>query len=977
MATHEREEQLFHSCLELPPAEQSPYLARACHGDAQLQTRVEQLVAAHRRAEKATLNPLRDILGPIPGQDELDTAGEERLPAGRAGDTVGPYRLVRLLAEGGMGSVWLAERNDQIVNRPIALKLPRSAWPRAGLAARMAREREILAAFSHANIARLYDAGFTSEGQPYLALEYVEGRRIDEHCRDKGLDLKARRGLFLQVANAVAHAHAKLIVHRDLKPANILVTEDGQVRLLDFGIAKLLEEGPGRNGELTQLTGRAFTPDYASPEQVAGEPVSVASDVYSLGVVLYELLTQTPPYRIERDSRAALEEAILETDPAKPSDAAADRPLRRALRGDLDTIVLKALKKRPEDRYPTVNAFADDVERYRQGRPVLAQPDRALYRARRFVGRNKLAVGAAAAIVLALIVGATVAVWQARVALAEKERAEEVKDFIASIFRDANPFAEQGQALSATDLLKQAKDRIDRLSATRPELRVELLNLVGASLMGIGDTEAAEGVALQAVKEAGQALTPDHPQAIQARLLMTDVHRYRGRTREMRRELDALLPVVRRRAETDPEDLVRTLENRAHMAFDDGDAREAIDAAQEAFDLAILRLGERHRTTLSVAAILAESLNHPGNRSRADVLPATERAMRLAVRAHPDQPRHPQVIDMRNIYGRALADAGQTRRGVLEMSRALRDASEVFGESSRMAGYIAAGLAPAQRWLGDVKGALENGDRSLAILEKHTQRESFTYAQSLTNRGVTWLAARRGNEALRDLSAAKETFGRIFGRSHWDTLNAQFNGAIALAYLGRFEQAREELRPLRARSVEIRNPMWAAYVLGTVERLAGEYAAALRAHEECLGLIADDSRAGWNRARALAESGLDQLELGNQEQAALRLERARALFAELETVMHPARVEVLVGLGRVRLRQGRPDEALPLLQEADAFWRDFDPENRWSGEAAWWLGRCYAALGRSADARPVLRRARSILARSPIPGDARLAGSSP
>ena len=230
---------------------------------------------------------------------------------GRAGESIGPYSLVRLLAEGGMGTVWLAERTDGLLTRPVALKLPRVAWSRPGAAERMARERDILASLDHAHIARLYDAGLASDGRPYLALEYVEGRPIDEYAREERLDLRARLGLFLQVAEAVAHAHARLVVHRDLKPSNILVTGDGQVRLLDFGIAKLLEQGWTVESELTRSSGRALTPGYASPEQIEGGPLSVASDVYSLGVVLYELLAEARPYTPERDSPAALEEAIL------------------------------------------------------------------------------------------------------------------------------------------------------------------------------------------------------------------------------------------------------------------------------------------------------------------------------------------------------------------------------------------------------------------------------------------------------------------------------------------------------------------------------------------------------------------------------------------------------------------------------------------------------------------------------------------
>ena len=224
----------------------------------------------------------------------------------------------------------------------------------------------------------------TPAGQPYLAIEYVEGTRVDVYCRERQLEVRARLELFAQAAKAVAYAHGKLVVHRDLKPANILVTAEGQVRLLDFGIAKLLEGGEARETRVTELSGRALTPDYASPEQILGEPLTIASDVYSLGVILYELLCDQRPYKLQRDSRGALEEAILQADPPLPSEVA-DARRRHALRGDLDTVVLKALKKKPAERYPTVHALLDDIERHLSSRPVLAQRDSRWYRARKFM----------------------------------------------------------------------------------------------------------------------------------------------------------------------------------------------------------------------------------------------------------------------------------------------------------------------------------------------------------------------------------------------------------------------------------------------------------------------------------------------------------------------------------------------------------------------------------------------------------------
>jgi len=331
----------------------------------------------------------------------------------RAGERVGPYRLERLLGAGGMAEVWLAERADGAFKREVALKLPMLFRLRKDLTGRFARERDILAGLEHPNIARLYDAGFGSEGLPYLAMEYVHGERLTAWCNRHHLGIRERLKLFLQVLDAVQYAHGHQVIHRDIKPANILVTESGQVRLLDFGVAKLLAHEEDET-ELTQLYGRALTPEYASPELVRGDAIDVAADVYSLGVVLYELLTGSRPYRVKASSPTLLEQAIATARVERPSthigvEAGTDRSttqdkLARRLKGDLDAIVLKALAKTPTDRYRSADALADDVRRYLSGEPVEARPDRLTYRLAKFVLRNRARLPAAAVVVLALAV---------------------------------------------------------------------------------------------------------------------------------------------------------------------------------------------------------------------------------------------------------------------------------------------------------------------------------------------------------------------------------------------------------------------------------------------------------------------------------------------------------------------------------------------------------------------------------------------
>jgi serine/threonine-protein kinase len=343
----------------------------------------------------------------------------------KPGDRVGPYLLLRCLGNGGMGAVWLAQRADGSLERQVALKLPHAHWA-PDLAKRLRRERDILASLEHRNIARLYDAGVSEQGRPYLALEYVDGQPIDIYCNQKKLDVPGRVRLFLQVARAVSYAHARLIVHRDLKPTNVLVTAAGGTKLLDFGVAKLLEDESGdatQRTVLTQALGAPLTPSYASPEQIRGERITVASDVYSLGVVLYELLSGKRPYSLKNYSAATMQAAMAQG-PIPLASSVASRESARVLKGDLDTIIAKALKHNPGYRYRNVDAFADDIERYLAGEPVLAQPDRMSYKLRKFIVRNRAAVAAVASVGVSLIVGGAVAAWQWTQAVEQRDRAQ-------------------------------------------------------------------------------------------------------------------------------------------------------------------------------------------------------------------------------------------------------------------------------------------------------------------------------------------------------------------------------------------------------------------------------------------------------------------------------------------------------------------------------------------------------------------------
>ncbi len=495
---------LLDEALALPAAERVRWVDSAAIEPVELRDTLRRLLLAQARVETG------DFLETIP---KLEPASVPPSVAGEpaAGDAVGPYRLQREIGRGGMGAVWLAERADGALRRQVALKLPRLTWDGA-LGERLARERDILASLEHPNIARLYDAGVDAAGRPWLAMEFVDGQPIDVYCRERGLDTRARVRLLLEVAAAVAHAHRQQVLHRDLKPSNILVTADAQVRLLDFGIAKLMRDDRAAETALTRAAGRALTPEYASPEQVRGDSLSVASDVYSLGVVAYELLSGDKPYRLKRGSAAELEEAIVSAGAPAASARAGDVTTARALRGDLDAILNQALRKESERRYASVEAFAADLRRYLTNERVLARPDSLVYRAVRLWRAHALpialsaaalvALGAAvglgptALLIVALAAGLGATAWQARRAFAQARatarqaaRADAVQQFLVDLLGSAGfgiISAEQRRATTVDQLLERAAQRLHERPSSDPQVQETLLGVVAQLFQGLG-----------------------------------------------------------------------------------------------------------------------------------------------------------------------------------------------------------------------------------------------------------------------------------------------------------------------------------------------------------------------------------------------------------------------------------------------------------------------------------------------------------
>ena len=471
--------------MSLPESQRQGWYAALPKDEAHLLPPLKQMLADHERGDDAE------------GLSTLPKLGADKPVAGVGGDSgakpgerVGPYRLKRELGRGGMGSVWLAERADGAYQRQIALKLPRLAWG-AALAERMARERDIGALLEHPAIARLYDAGVDEHGRPFIAMECIDGIPIDHYCQRHKLDTAARLKLYVQVVRAVAYAHGRLVIHRDLKPGNVMVDAQGQAHLLDFGIAKLLldESGCSEIG-LTQDNGRMMTPHYAAPEQITGKAMGVQADVYSLGVTLYELLTGVLPHCPKRQTLGAIEEAILEGHIAPASSRVQDKSTARALHGEVDAILAKAMAREPSERYDSAEALARDIEHHLAGDAVAARPDEPWRRLVKRVRRHRQAFAAGAAVAVALVVGSGVALTQAHRAEREAQRASIVKEFVVDIFK-ANDNGREMREMPAEVLLERGARLIEQRFAGQADMQAELYGVVTRILLDLGAAQQA------------------------------------------------------------------------------------------------------------------------------------------------------------------------------------------------------------------------------------------------------------------------------------------------------------------------------------------------------------------------------------------------------------------------------------------------------------------------------------------------------
>jgi len=898
-----RVDALFEQALDRPPEDRADFLRMSCKNEPDLRQAVEELLLL---SEETASGP--DLSGLLEGPVIQNYGERENAGGVNAGDRIGPWQIVREIGRGGMAIVYLAERADEEYEQRVAVKVLGQGIASNELAQRFRRERQILASLDDPSIARLLDGGVTPDGRPYLVMEHVEGRHIDRYCDAGTLSVNDRLELFLKVAHAVSHAHRNLVVHRDLKPSNILVTDDGAVKLLDFGIAKLLGPNEAEGDEpITRAHVRLLTPEYASPEQVRGEPVAMASDVYQLGLLLHELLTGRRQHELAEASAGAIEKAVCETPATKPSvviqravelsRARGTTPerLKRRLRGDLDTIVLAALAKAPSERYSSVDRMIADVESHLAGRPIAARSASMAYVARRFVGRNRGAVVAAAAFLLLLIGYAATVTFQARAvadqrdrAQAEAEKAEQIKDFLVGVFEANDPAAARGVEVTARELLDRGAERVQDDLGEQPEVRAELNQVIGELYIALGFFEPAE--------------------------------EHLGRARRLFEE------------SAGPEDpaVIETLLNLAQLGRERGDYESADAHYREAAAIRQQATGEEHEQVALAWNGLGLSLAEQGDYEQA--CPMLERALEIQRTLFGEE--HAAVAQTLNNFGLCIKWSGDAETSEPILRESLAMYRKLLGDEHPRTATGFHNLSHSLALRGDYEGAVRLQREALAVKERIFEAGHPELNVTLNNLGYLLGQVGEHREAEGVLRRALAANVGLLGEDHRKVSDNLMNLARARAAQGDYEEALS----LVDRAIGIRS------------RVLGEdhprYAHALMGKAEILW-----RRGSYSRAEPVYGDALSVLEATSDPSPSFL-------------------AQIVSGLGRLLLDDGRAAEAEPHLRRALAIREEALVDGHWErAEARSLLGECLIATGRRDEGERLLRESHPVLLEKRGPED--------
>jgi serine/threonine protein kinase/tetratricopeptide (TPR) repeat protein len=925
---------LLDEALELTGAERNRFLEEACGGDMLLRADVEAFLAADADTSALLDSPIAAVL--------FDATGGDAPQLTRIDRRIGAYRVGRELGHGGMGTVYLAERADGQFEQQVALKLARSGFGSADLVRRFLHERQILARLEHPHIARLLDGSVTDDGLPFFVMEYVEGEPITVHCDRRQLPVSARLRLFADVCDAVAYAHRNLIVHRDLKPSNILVTADGRVKLLDFGIAKLLDESAASAAAGETRTGAyLLTPEYAAPEQVRGDPITTATDVYALGAVLYEMLSGRRAHPIAQRSPAEAARVVEEVTPSPPSHAllrmlvpgnapdGADAPaalahargtdakrLQRALRGDLDAIVMKALRKEPAQRYASVDALITDLERQRSGLPVAARRGSASYRARKYIERHRGAVAATALVMLALAGGLAAATRQAHIARREAARAEEVTDFLIGLFRASDPLQARGRTLTVLELLDSGAVRVERELGNEPELQAEMLTVLGSIYRELAALPRADTLLRRAVAVRERLYGSDSERVVESLnqlggLLLVNGD-YAAADSVLRRALS-----IRERVLGPRDTLVAvSLNNLALARANLGDDDEAARLYRRALEIDRRVYGAEHLQVATDLSNLGGLLRRQGEHDAADSAISAALATRRRLLPNDD----PKIADalaqfaqLRGAQGRT-AEAEQLHREALAIRRA------AYGDAHPDVALSLGNLASSMSALGRLDEAAPLQREALAIQERVLGPDHDQTIATVNNMGV--LSYRRGDldAAVSHMREAVTRWRRVLGVRHPRVLTATNNLGVVLTDMHAYGEAEPLLRS---------------------------------ALEERRTLYGDEHP---DVAASLRNVGVLLHRTGRHTDSEQAFVHALDIGRNVWSSTHPRLAEVLLSYGELLLDRARPHEAEVMLTEALTIRRNHFAEDAAKVDTVkGTLARALAAQSRHDEAAALLR----------------------
>lgn len=784
--TWKRASDIFERAIDLDATERREWIKKQCRGDADVESAVLKLLDADENAESDEFLE-RSIPTADPGLlDDILKEGDETI---RDGGQFGPYRLLRLIGQGGMGEVHLAERADGVFEQQVALKLlPR---PTPGLMQRFSQERRILARLEHPNIARLVDGGIGEHGIPYFAMEYVEGLPINLFVSTQRLDVAATLKLFQAVCDAVQYAHRSLVVHRDLKPSNILVANDGTPKLLDFGIAKLL----ATTDVSSQATAtRVFTPDYAAPEQIAGAPVTTATDVYSLGVVLYELLAGAKPYTFKSGSPND------RTDPTPPSTrcAIADPRRGRVLRGDVDRIVLTMLQHEPQRRYGSAEAIGNDIRRYLEGRPIAARGDSAAYRVRKFLRRNRLAIAAAAVVLVALVAATAVSLWQAGIArnqsiVAERaaalavrreHTAETVEKFMVGLFQAPDPAVSLGKMPRADELLERGAARATEELAGQPAVQAELFTAMANSYF---ELDVLEKSAQLLEKARDNLADPDVDDALRLRVYMLLARSYA----ELSRHDDALaaLELAERLPAVDASNSLRLANIKGWILRDMG----RLDASESAMRAAMGDMGSPlDESRASLLNNLAYTLQLE---DKTDESIATYERV-IAYHEQREAPNDPKLLWAKVTFAKSLRELGKPERACALLGQTRPLLLSVVGPEHHDLNSLDIALGQCKMDLGEAV----DGRALIADALRRTEKASTAHNDNWVTNEIALAEAdfrlERNAEARSEFIAARKAATELTYSSTPDTRNCDAYLAALDARGGKTADARDRLNAI-------------------------------------------------------------------------------------------------------------------------------------------------------------------------------------